>query len=254
MKKYTFIIVILIIISIFYSCTTSPEVYDYPERQIDRPPTVPKGVSAWHIPTFIGVWKIEGETAIIPPIPIPIGVEVGVTDNFALYNIFGFLPIMMSYTPYRTSLNYITLSGPIGGLLFYIDGVYINPTLDCTFGVVLSDNIKLTTGIQYSSAFRVSPEFQFIPFSNVNNRTSIGYQIADKTYLSFALNTYFYNTNYFNVENGFKLGNINEYGFSMEPVLRLSQSFNHEWDMELSTSINTTSDMYAIILDFVRYY
>ncbi|MBI9108169.1 MAG: hypothetical protein JEZ04_15575 [Spirochaetales bacterium] len=240
----------LIIVSIIFSCTTSPEVFEYPERQIDRPPTLPKEVTAWHIPTILGVWDYNDEYCLFPPIPFPVLFETGITDNLTLNSLL-FIPISLDYALLISEIHSVVLSGGIVGLTITGNEGIIMPLLGATYSYLLGDSIKFNTGLNVQMPLYLSFDDFMLAGITLTNTTIFDFQLLDKAMLSVGASLYFRNTKLL-YKDSFPIGRAFDYDISIMPSIKLNYNINHEWDIELYSVIS--SDLYGVTIDFIRYY
>lgn len=85
---------------VFSGCAAGPRLKDYPQRQIDRPLTVPKGVASWQIPVIAGVVKDNAGSNTLFPVPYPLIWETALSDDWMLT----WFPLPLAVT-YQVSNN-----------------------------------------------------------------------------------------------------------------------------------------------------
>lgn len=66
------------------ACASRPELTKYPRTQIERPYTLPQGVSTWKTITPFGFFSDRTGDAFLPPIPVPLFWQQSLSDNWTL--------------------------------------------------------------------------------------------------------------------------------------------------------------------------
>lgn len=165
----------IIVISGVFGCASGPELAEYPRTQINRPYSLPQGVSSWVIPTVFGVRKNEiGESIVEWPIPFPVFWNDGLAEN---WQVSYPLPFLITHQFRYNRQGYSGASLGLGVSYSRLSGVGFSPMINFDDREKLTQTFAIDFRIglnpwfyvkgypsEWVTEFRVAPLIQFDSF------------------------------------------------------------------------------------------
>jgi hypothetical protein len=142
---------VIISFALINGCASSSALKKFPKRQIDRPYSLPEGVSAWKTFAVGSIIKSDQTTRYQIPIPIPLVWEDSFSDDFDLI----WAPIPLGFR-FQLSKTNTVLSGASFVPGFGYDskkGLSINPGITSLFRMYVDNYWALDSHINFSGTY-----------------------------------------------------------------------------------------------------
>ena len=166
-------------------CAAGPKLKDYPERQIDRPLTLPKGVASWKTLMVPGYVKDNSGSVTLFPIPYPLIWETALSDDWMLT--WFPVPLAITYQASHDASHRFGVTTVLGFHTRDLGGGNTETSLDPSFAIQYRK--KMASG---NWAIDIDPTVQLeVGGSATRWTTSLAvgpfFQVSDTAYLKPAL-------------------------------------------------------------------
>ena len=168
----------LMSMGIFLGCASSPRLSRFPLRTIDRPYSLPQGVSSWKVVNALGVSKSSNEVTDLNTVFFPFFWEQGLSDSFSM--VWFPLPLEFRFQAIKNEKYRLGLGMNLfANILYQFQGFNWTPFLDVDQRFYLSPHIAIDWNIHVQLEIRRStPAFHY----GVLNWVGPLYQINDSTH------------------------------------------------------------------------
>ena len=135
------------------SCAAGPSISNYPQREIDRPATVPDGLSKWYIQTEVSKYKDNFSHEVTTYDINPVGFETSLSDDWSL--IWSPLPFGVSHQFWNTQQSRLSFLVFLGFGYGSISGLKLSPNLRMSY------RLKLTKDLGFDLTPYFDPDIYF---------------------------------------------------------------------------------------------
>jgi hypothetical protein len=162
-----------LIMVILQGCGTSPKLQGYPSSKLDRPFTLPEGMSEAHVNLPMGYFKETGFYDLQQPLPLYAYWTHAVSDRFSF--IWFFLPLGFRYTLQESSQNKMGIEffnhlGPpetpyLSPYLVWTDRYRLSQDWELEFRLGFQSVFEFKQGrVDLSSMWNIGPNWQILPW------------------------------------------------------------------------------------------
>jgi hypothetical protein len=135
--------------AVFSGCASSPALDRYSRSEIERPLTLPEGVTTWHIPMVFAHIEDKYGSTTIPPVPIPLFWDTSPSDDFTLH--WAPLPLAGTYQISKTPMQRWGLNVGTGLSYGETPGFRVHPMLGLSFRQRLAERWALDMTPSYTA-------------------------------------------------------------------------------------------------------
>lgn len=152
MKKYIRILSISMVVSLsIFGCAAREKLDTYPQRHIDRPYTLPKGINSWTTNIHYAHYKDQYDDGDSQFFANPLIWNQPITDNLNL--IWSPLPLSLQYQLIHTEKCTVGVFGAMGIGYSSTEGLLLNPFISAYYKIKLSDSIAIENRLAVENEF-----------------------------------------------------------------------------------------------------
>ena len=236
------IIILALVTLVAAACTTGPEVYEYPETVSERSASLPAGLTRWHILVPVGVLDVRSDQPwVVPPIPVPIVWEHGLTDRLSLTGIP--IPLGASFQLIDSQQHRLAAQAGVSEIVFGGSDLVVVPSIRGNYQYSPAQWLGINAGAGVGLPVSV-PEFAISPIEyELVLEATLSLQFGPKVHLSISNPIVDYPSETRSI-------------LPVSPAATVSWSINRKWDLVASTVYETLGmdDDFIILVDFIRYF
>ncbi len=232
MEKFVSLLFILILV-LAVGCTSSPNLESYPERQIDRPYTLPDGVATWK--TSVSAQQIDDGRGEVTVSAYPLIWEQALSDKWTLE--YSPIPLSARYQISKTENNIWGLRFGSGLGYSSFSGVILQPQLGFYHRARLANSLAWESTVNYSRVF--SSEKNRDEYENARLTTGPMFQldnnkvISPKIGLGAIRNELARFSDYENYQGD------DDFSFTLPASVNFQWLFHRQWEYSLGYSVNS---------------
>ncbi len=214
-------------------CTSSPNLESYPERQIDRPYTLPEGVASWK--TSVSARQIDDGRGEVVVSAYPLIWEQALSDKWTLE--YSPIPLSARYQISKTENNIWGLRFGTGLGYSSLYGVILQPQLGLYHRARLTDSWAWESTVNYSRVFSSEKNRDEYESARVStgpmlqvDKTKV---ILPKIGLAGVRNDLSRFADYENFEGD------DDFSFTLPASINFQWLFHRQWEYSLGYSVNS---------------